>query len=174
MVVNKGKYYFENKEVSQLNDNQLAKIRNKKIGFVFQTFNLLPRVDALTNVELPLVYSQMKEKEMKKIALKKLIQLGLKNRIRHRPNQLSGGQQQRVAIARALINKPQLILADEPTGNVDTKTSKEIMNIFKDLNKKGQTIIIVTHNPKIAEFTKRKVHLVDGQILSDSQNGSFQ
>ena len=163
-----GTYYFQGKETSQLTDNQLADIRNERIGFVFQSFNLLPRVNALANVELPLIYTDKNETEMRKIASQKLAQLGLKDRINHRPNQLSGGQQQRVAIARALVNKPQLIIADEPTGNVDTKTGQEIMKIFKDLNQKGQTIIIVTHDPQIAKFSRRQIELVDGQIKTDT------
>lgn len=166
----KGKYYFGGKKTSQLSDNQLAVIRNQKIGFVFQTFNLLPRVDALANVELPLIYSEIKEKQRKNMALETLRQVDLEDRIKHRPNQLSGGQQQRVAIARALVNKPQLILADEPTGNLDTKSGREIMEIFKDLNQKGQTIIIVTHDTEIAKFTKRMIKLKDGKIFSDTQS----
>lgn len=166
----KGKYYFGGKKTSQLSDNQLAVIRNQKIGFVFQTFNLLPRVNALANVELPLIYSAIKEKQRKNMALETLRQVNLEDRINHRPNQLSGGQQQRVAIARALVNKPQLILADEPTGNLDTKSGREIMEIFKDLNQKGQTIIIVTHDTEIAKFTKRMIKLKDGKIFSDTQS----
>lgn len=166
----KGKYYFGGKKTSQLSDNQLAVIRNQKIGFVFQTFNLLPRVNALANVELPLIYSAIKEKQRKNMALETLRQVNLEDRINHRPNQLSGGQQQRVAIARALVNKPQLILADEPTGNLDTKSGREIMEIFKDLNQKGQTIIIVTHDTEIAKFTKRMIKLRDGKIFSDTQS----
>lgn len=166
----KGKYYFGGKKTSQLSDNQLAVIRNQKIGFVFQTFNLLPRVNALANVELPLIYSEIKEKQRKNMALETLRQVNLEDRINHRPNQLSGGQQQRVAIARALVNKPQLILADEPTGNLDTKSGREIMEILKDFNQKGQTIIIVTHDTEIAKFTKRMIKLKDGKIFSDTQS----
>jgi len=163
----KGEYYFEGKPISKQSDEQLAEIRNKKIGFIFQTFNLLPRVSALENVKLPLIYTRLKEKKMKKIALKKLKEVGLEDRIDHRSNQLSGGEQQRVAIARALVNNPQLILADEPTGNLDTKSGKEILDILQNLNKKGQTVIIVSHDPEIAELCKRVIKIVDGKIVSD-------
>ncbi len=161
-----GEYYFEQKKVSQLSDVQLAQIRNKKIGFVFQTFNLLPRVSALHNVELPLFYSDVGSKERRRLALEQLTNVGLAERVNHHPNQLSGGQQQRVAIARALINRPNLILADEPTGNLDTKSGEEILGLLLDLNKKGQTVIIVTHDSDIAKRCKRIIKIQDGEIIA--------
>lgn len=167
-----GKYFFENKEVSVFNDFQLAEIRNRKIGFVFQAFNLLPKISALANVELPLLYLKNNLKEKKKskdLAKKKLIELGLENRLEHHPNQLSGGEQQRVAIARALINNPSLILADEPTGNLDSRSGKEIINILKNLNQKGQTIVLVTHDISIAKQAKRIISIKDGRIASDKK-----
>jgi putative ABC transport system ATP-binding protein len=160
-----GEYYFDEKKLSQLNDQQLAQIRNKKIGFVFQTFNLLPRVSALHNVELPLFYSNLGSRERHRLALEKLEAVGLAERIEHHPNQLSGGQQQRVAIARALVNRPDLILADEPTGNLDTKSGKEILDLLFDLNKKGNTIVIVTHDLEIAKKCKRIIKIRDGEII---------
>lgn len=166
----KGKYILDGTEVGNLNRDQLALIRNKKIGFVFQGFNLLSRTSALENVELPLFYSSMSQKLRKEKAIEALRIVGLAERMMHHPNQLSGGQQQRVAIARALVNNPSLILADEPTGNLDSRTSVEVMEIFQKLNEEGKTIILVTHEPDIAGFTKRHIVFRDGRIKSDSLN----
>ena len=166
-----GKYFLEGEEVSTLDKNTLARIRNKKIGFVFQTFNLLSRTTALENTELPLLYSSMSKKKMRELASKSLSIVGLEGREFHRTNQLSGGEQQRVAIARALVNNPSLILADEPTGNLDTKTGKEIMDIFKRLNQeKNITIILVTHEAELAQIASRRLHLRDGQIIKKEEN----
>ena len=163
-----GKYFLEGEEVSTFDKNKLALIRNKKIGFVFQTFNLLARTTAIENTELPLLYSNMAKKKMRELAGKSLSIVGLEGREFHRTNQLSGGEQQRVAIARALVNNPSLILADEPTGNLDTKTGKEIMDIFKRLNQeKNITIILVTHEPELAQIARRRMHLRDGQIIKE-------
>jgi len=163
-----GKYFLEGEEVSTFDKNKLARIRNKKIGFVFQTFNLLARTTAIENTELPLLYSSMSKKEMRELASKSLSIVGLEGREFHRTNQLSGGEQQRVAIARALVNNPSLILADEPTGNLDTKTGKEIMDIFKRLNQeKNITIILVTHESELAQIARRRMHLRDGQIIKE-------
>ena len=166
-----GKYFLEGEEVSTFDKNKLALIRNKKIGFVFQTFNLLARTTAIENTELPLLYSSMSKKKMRELASKSLSIVGLEGREFHRTNQLSGGEQQRVAIARALVNNPSLILADEPTGNLDTKTGKEIMDIFKRLNQeKNITIILVTHEPELAQIARRRMHLRDGQIIKKEEN----
>jgi putative ABC transport system ATP-binding protein len=163
-----GKYFLGGEEVSTLDKNRLAGIRNREIGFVFQTFNLLARTTALENTELPLLYSNMSKKKMRELASKSLSTVGLEGRELHRTNQLSGGEQQRVAIARALVNDPSLILADEPTGNLDTKTGKEIMDIFKRLNQeKDITIILVTHEPELAQIALRRLHLRDGQIIKE-------
>ena len=157
-----GQYRLEGMEVSKLNDDQLAEIRNKKIGFIFQSFNLLPRTTAAANVELPLIYSGSRNRRQK--ALQVLESVGLARRASHRPSELAGGEQQRVAIARALVNNPSLILADEPTGNLDTQTSKEIMSLLVQLNGQGITIILVTHEPDIAAYTQRTIRIRDGQI----------
>jgi len=157
-----GKYRLNGIEVSKLSDNELAEIRNKKIGFVFQSFNLLSRTTALANVELPLIYSGSGGRQQR--ALRALESVGLAHRAKHKPSELAGGEQQRVAIARALINNPSLILADEPTGNLDTQTSKEIMLLFKQLNEQGITIVLVTHEPYIAAYTQRTIKIRDGQI----------
>tara|TARA_B100000768_G_scaffold94219_1_gene88077 strand:- start:346 stop:1038 length:693 start_codon:yes stop_codon:yes gene_type:complete len=162
-----GSYKLNGTDVSSLNDNQLAEIRNTEIGFVFQTFNLLPRSTALENVALPLVYAGMGKQERLERASEVLTQVGLADRMDHRPNQLSGGQRQRVAIARALVNRPALILADEPTGNLDSKTSLEIMKLFDDIQAAGNTVILVTHEEDIAQYAKRIIRLVDGNIDSD-------
>ncbi len=164
-----GEYYLDGQNISQLNDNQLAEIRNRRIGFVFQNFNLLPRTTALDQVELPLIYAGIRSrKERRRRAREALEMVGLGDRLHHRPNELSGGQQQRVAIARALVNNPSIILADEPTGNLDSKSGAEIMHIFQRLNQEqGITIVLVTHEPDIALHTHRIVHLKDGQIVQD-------
>lgn len=164
-----GKYYLGSKDVSSLNDNQLSDIRNKKIGFVFQTFNLLPRSSALRNVELPLIYSGMPSLKRKQLAMDVLERVGLNDRMMHKSNELSGGERQRVAIARALVNKPSLILADEPTGNLDSKTGEEIIEIMQRLHEHGNTIILVTHEEYIAKQTKRIIRLRDGVIESDEK-----
>jgi len=163
-----GKIIFNNRNVSNLNETELANIRSREIGFVFQSFNLIPRMTAVDNVSLPLIYVGMKMKIRKEKALAALERVGLKDRINHFPNQLSGGEQQRVAIARALVNNPRVIMADEPTGNLDTKSGQEIMAIFTSLNQKGITIVMVTHEGEIAAFAKRIVRVRDGKIISDS------
>lgn len=162
-----GIYEFTGKNVSEMSDNELAKIRNQEIGFVFQTFNLLARSDALHNVELPLIYAGISAQERKERAEKALVDVGLADRIHHKPNELSGGQRQRVAIARALVSNPSIVLADEPTGNLDSKTGEEIMTLFNELHEKGNTIILVTHEGYIAEHAVRIVRLRDGLIDSD-------
>ena len=167
-----GSYYLNGNLVSNLGDDELARIRNKEIGFVFQTFNLLPRATALQNVELPLVYGGVPASARRERAMESLRAVGLLDRAAHRPNELSGGQRQRVAIARALVNNPSLILADEPTGNLDSRTGEEIMLIFKKIHEAGNTIMIVTHEEYIAEHTKRIVRLLDGRIASDVKFGS--
>ena len=162
-----GKYEFNGQNVSEMNDNELAKIRNREIGFVFQTFNLLARSDALHNVELPLIYAGINYAERKERAEKALSDVGLADRMRHKPNELSGGQRQRVAVARALVTSPAIILADEPTGNLDSKTGEEIMQLFNELHEKGNTIILVTHEEYIAEHAARIIRLKDGLVESD-------
>ena len=165
-----GKYWLNGHLVSELNDDELARIRNKEIGFVFQTFNLLARATALHNVELPLIYSGTSSEERIERARQALANVGLEARMMHKPNELSGGQRQRVAIARALVNKPSIILADEPTGNLDSKTGDEIMALFDDLHAKGNTIVLVTHEPDIAEFAHRVVYIRDGEIATDARS----
>jgi putative ABC transport system ATP-binding protein len=162
-----GKYWLNGHLVSELNDDELARIRNKEIGFVFQTFNLLARATALHNVELPLIYNGTPAEERVARAKAALTAVNLESRMSHKPNELSGGQRQRVAIARALVNSPSIILADEPTGNLDSKTGDEIMALFDDLHAKGNTIVLVTHEPDIAEYAHRVVHIRDGKIFSD-------
>jgi putative ABC transport system ATP-binding protein len=162
-----GEYWLNGQEVSRLSDDELARVRNREIGFVFQTFNLLPRATALHNVELPLVYAGARGRERRERAAAALARVGLEHRMDHRPNELSGGQRQRVAIARALVNDPSILLADEPTGNLDSVTSEEIMRVFGDLHAAGQTVIMVTHEPDIAAHAERVVVLRDGRVESD-------
>jgi len=165
-----GEYWLNGTAVAELSDDELARVRNREIGFVFQTFNLLPRATALHNVELPLIYAGVGASERKRRAEAKLELVGLGDRMDHKPPELSGGQRQRVAVARALINEPALLLADEPTGNLDSQTSEEIMQILVDLNAQGQTIVLVTHEHDIAEYARRQVHLRDGEIEKDFLN----
>ncbi len=162
-----GKYFLSDQDVSKLNDNQLALFRNQKIGFVFQEFNLLPKATILRNVELPLTYNNTSSKNKKRLAVQALEEVGLGDRLKHRPNEISGGQKQRVAIARALVNRPSIILADEPTGNLDSKTGQDIMKMIKKLHDDGNTIILVTHEPEIAQYSQRVLHLKDGVIDRD-------
>lgn len=162
-----GDYILQGINVSTLEGNELAEIRNKKIGFVFQSFNLLPRLSAIGNIELPMIYAGVKAKERRERAFSVLKKVGLEHRINHKPNELSGGQKQRVAIARSLVNNPAIILADEPTGNLDSRSSSEILDIFEGLNAEGATVIIVTHEPDIAARTKRTLSFFDGKIVSD-------
>jgi len=168
-VPSKGEYILNERQVNDMNDDELAFIRNKEIGFVFQTFNLLPRADALHNVELPLIYNGTPRAERRKIAEEMLANVGLGDRMHHKPNELSGGQRQRVAIARALVNRPSIILADEPTGNLDSKTGEEIMQVFERLHDLGNTIILVTHEEHVAAHSNRVIRLLDGKILSDEK-----
>jgi len=168
-VPTNGTYILDSKDVSKMNDDELAEIRNRKIGFVFQTFNLLPRADALHNVELPLIYSGTARNLRRKLAEEALEKVGLAERMHHKPSELSGGQRQRVAIARALVNKPAIILADEPTGNLDSNTGEEIMEIFEQLHKSGNTIILITHEEYIANHSQRVVRLLDGLIQDDKK-----
>src|ERR1041384_2408961 len=167
-----GEYWLNGQKGSDLTDDDLARIRNKEIGFVFQTFNLLPRADALHNVEPPLIYAGMAAKQRRERAALSLTQVGLADRMDHRPNELSGGQRQRVAIARALVNSPSILLADEPTGNLDSATGNEIMALFKDLHRSGQTIVLVTHEHDIAAHAHRQIHLLDGKIARDERTVS--
>ena len=166
-VPSKGKYKFKDELISEMDDNQLANIRNEKIGFVFQTFNLLPKLNAMQNVEVPLIYSSLGRKERIERAEEALHIVGLQDRMTHKPNELSGGQRQRVAIARALVNKPSIILADEPTGNLDSKSGNEILKIFAKLHKDGNTIIMVTHEESVAKLSKRRIDIFDGKIARD-------
>ena len=168
----RGSYLLNGKQVSQMNDNELARIRNEEIGFVFQTFNLLPRASALHNVELPLVYAAVPSKDRQARARAALDKVELSERMTHRPNELSGGQRQRVAIARALVNNPSILLADEPTGNLDSKTGNEIMGLFARLHASGNTIILVTHEADIAAYARRAIHLRDGQVEKDVQQNA--
>ncbi|MGE3527676.1 MAG: ABC transporter ATP-binding protein [Gemmatimonadales bacterium] len=168
-----GEYWLNGQEVSRLSDNALARVRNKEIGFVFQTFNLLPRATALHNVELPLVYGGFSSQQRRRRAGAALTRVGLQDRMHHRPNELSGGQRQRVAIARALVNEPSILLADEPTGNLDSTTSEDIMRVFGHLHAQGQTIVLVTHEPSIAAYAHRIVVIRDGTIDSDQANPSI-
>ncbi len=163
----KGSYLLNGKQVSQMNDNELAHIRNQEIGFVFQTFNLLPRASALHNVELPLIYAGMPARERQERARDALVKVELEQRMTHKPNELSGGQRQRVAIARALVNNPSILLADEPTGNLDSKTGVEIMNLFERLHAGGNTIVLVTHEPDVAAHAHRIISIRDGQVEKD-------
>jgi len=169
-VPSAGRYVLNGTDVSQMDDDDLARVRNREIGFIFQSFNLLPRYNALDNVALPLVYSGVDRGQRLKRAHRALAQVGLSERALHRPNEMSGGQRQRVAVARALINNPSIILADEPTGNLDTKTSIDIMRLFEDIYRDGNTVIIVTHEPDISAFARRVIHLRDGRIESDTIN----
>ena len=166
-VPSKGKYKFKDELISEMDDNHLANIRNEKIGFVFQTFNLLPKLNAMQNVEVPLIYSSLGRKERIERAEEALHIVGLQDRMTHKPNELSGGQRQRVAIARALVNKPSIILADEPTGNLDSKSGNEILKFFAKLHKDGNTIIMVTHEDSVAKLSKRRIDIFDGKIARD-------
>lgn len=162
-----GTYILNGQNVSDLTDNESARVRNKEIGFIFQSFNLMPRMSVLENVELPLVYAGVKAKERKERALEALERVGLSDRVKHKPNEISGGQKQRVAIARAIVNKPSVLMADEPTGNLDSKTTVDIMRIFQELNNEGTTIVMVTHEPEVALYTKRIVTFRDGVLVDD-------
>lgn len=162
-----GEYILNGENVTGLSDNQSAHVRNKEIGFVFQSFNLMPRMTILENVELPMVYGGIPAKERRERALKALDRVGLSDRVKHRPNEISGGQKQRVAIARAIVNNPAVLMADEPTGNLDSKTTIEIMRIFQELNAEGTTVVMVTHEPEVAIYTKRIVSFKDGEIQDD-------
>ncbi|WP_046226032.1 ABC transporter ATP-binding protein [Paenibacillus dauci] len=169
---NEGNYLLDGQNIRKLSDNRLARIRNEKIGFIFQNFNLLPKLSAIENVELPLIYRGMSYRERKRKAAEALTKVGLEERMHHRPNQLSGGQQQRVAIARALAGQPPILLADEPTGALDPKTGKEVMNMLQSLNAQGHTIILITHDLEIAEQAKRVIRIHDGQVTEDRRTQS--
>ncbi len=164
-----GYYFLEQRRVDSLNDAELSRTRNEKIGFVFQNFNLLPQMTVLDNVELPMVYHGKSPHGRREIAEKQILQVGLGHRIRHMPAKLSGGERQRVAVARALVNDPAILLADEPTGNLDTKTGHEIMALFEEISRRGKTIILVTHEPQIASYARRKIHILDGLVSSDER-----
>lgn len=162
-----GTYFLNDNNVSNLSDDESAHVRNKELGFIFQSFNLMPRMTILENVELPMVYANVSKKERRERSIKALERVGLGNRLKHRPNEISGGQKQRVAIARAIVNNPSVLVADEPTGNLDSKTSLDIMKIFQDLNNEGTTVVMVTHEPDVAEYTKRVVSFIDGVMQDD-------
>ena len=168
-VPDKGEYIFDGQKITGMSEKELAFVRNRRVGFIFQTFNLLPRETALENVELPMIYSGISRIKRFETAKKLLNMVGLGERINHRPNELSGGERQRVAIARALVNNPDIILADEPTGNLDTKTGNEIMSILDNLNKQGKTVVLVTHDPEIAEHSDRIIHIRDGKIIGEEK-----
>src|SRR5215467_441691 len=168
-----GQYELNGIQVSEMDDNQLAEIRNKEIGFIFQTFNLLPRSDALRNVELPLIYAGIPSEDRRQMAMDALTNVGLADRVHHKPNELSGGQRQRVAVARALVNKPSILLADEPTGNLDTKTGDEILALFEELAKRGNTLIVVTHEEDVAKHARRIIRIRDGLIAADERNAGI-
>lgn len=168
-IFDEGEYILNKQNISEHSDSGLAKIRNKEIGFIFQSFNLMPRLSVLDNVALPLIYAGVSAKERRERATEALEKVGLGNRLGHRPNEISGGQKQRVAIARAIVNNPAVILADEPTGNLDTKTAKEIIRIFQELNRDGATILMVTHEREIAEYSKKIIHLRDGKVIDEEK-----
>ena len=168
-----GHYFLEGKDVSSLSDDQLSEIRNKKIGFIFQGFNLIPNLDAVGNVELPLIYRGLGKQRRRRIAVQALTKVGLGRRLKHRPSELSGGQQQRVAVARAIAAQPPIILADEPTGNLDSRSTVEIMNILKDHHKNGRTVIVITHDDDIAAQARRVIRIMDGQVESDDINSDY-
>jgi putative ABC transport system ATP-binding protein len=170
-VPTRGKYLIEGVDVRLLDDSQLAEIRNRKIGFVFQTFNLIPRTSAVHNVELPLIYGRTNAKDRRQRALFALARVGLGDRVEHMPSELSGGQQQRVAVARALVTNPALILADEPTGNLDSVATAEVLQVFSQLNNEGRTIVLITHEPDVAARATRTIRLMDGQVVEDSRSG---
>lgn len=168
-----GHYFLEGKDVSSLSDDQLSEIRNKKIGFIFQGFNLIPNLDAVGNVELPLIYRGLGKQKRRRIAVQALTKVGLGRRLKHRPSELSGGQQQRVAVARAIAAQPPIILADEPTGNLDSRSTVEIMNILKELHKNGRTVIVITHDDDIAAQARRVIRIMDGQVEADDINSDY-